>query len=219
MDNQPTDEYQKRVQALIKKIQIVAFIIAAIIVVVVVYNSIHKEEISEEVQFEEQLEEQLEGRESEQVKEQEEEVEEEVSPEEVTPSVKIESASVTFKKRDAIYPDQYFCKVEMSGTATLRPVPATGLGFAGCNEEPCIFGKNADVNIANYIDSTLTCPSWTNEYGSKCQRRSGQPATGEWGLTFFDSFYPWEGHKRTFYVYTTTKTDWVWDSVTLTCSP
>jgi hypothetical protein len=42
------EEHKKRVQALIKKIQVIAFIVAAIIVVAVVFSSISKWKISEE---------------------------------------------------------------------------------------------------------------------------------------------------------------------------
>jgi len=224
-----TEEYKKKTQALIKKIQTIAFIIAAIVVVVGVYTSIHKEEITKEEQLEEQLEEQqLEERESEQVEEQEEQVEEEVSPEEVTPSVKIESATaVPTRCYKGIQGEDTGCEctVEIFGTATLPITEGEGGIWYGdlfplrvLTRDP-LTPESYSWGIAG---GSLTCPNWYSVDRLKCVRTRGQPATGGWSITGWSRFDPSPKNSITYFavVYSDSrlKPIGVWDSVTLTCS-
>lgn len=164
------------------------------------------------------------------VKPKSEQIEEQIEeqPEKVSPTVKIESASATFKDRDFLDPNQYWCIVKMSGTATLQAIKggSGNLSFIGCfdddigDDQICsINKKNTHNDVANTIGSKLICPSWALYYEDECDRLPGQPATGKWSVTFGDWFYPWRGYKRTYFARVPGQSDWVWDSVTLTCQP
>jgi hypothetical protein len=223
------EEHQKRVQALIKKIWTVAFIIAGIMVVVVIYTSISKLKTTEEQitvpSTVKQKSEQLEEQKKEQPKKQ---------PEEITPSVKITSATVIPENAAGVPVERQtgastrggYCIVKISGTATM-PVERGILEFYRSNK--CTAdGKYVGHDVEGCLGKDLLtyfpdCGNWSlsKEASGACTRYSGQPATTEWSVSNSESlvgqiFFHGEGVT---YVAEIKSGDEVLarDSVTLTC--
>ena len=165
------------------------------------------------------------------VKSKSEQAEEVSPPEEVTPSVKIESATarVISVDRDPYGTHEIWscdCTVEMSGTATL-PVETLTTGTISLEFYKCHTSsedlQNCSGGVTLVVDASnpASCPNWDIIDGYACIRRPDQPATGEWSVTFEDTFVPGRGNSYfvdVFNVYLVGPNS-VMDWVTLTCCP
>jgi len=133
-------------------------------------------------------------------------------PEEVSASVKIESATATFKECTYHLPDgscyERECIIEMSGTATL-PVYSDIKFSRG----------TAPAGVISLI-----CPNWTPRYGVICGRETfDQPAAGGWSVTAVETFRRDLNFRGTFSADMLIGSGpgegkWIEDSITLTCS-
>jgi hypothetical protein len=216
------EEHQKRAQALIKKIRTVAFIIAGIMIVVVVYTSISKLKTTEEEQITVPS---TVKQKSEQSEEQREE-QPEKQLEEITPSVKIESASAKPSYCYEGMPGEFTgcdCVVKMSGTATLPITEGeSGVWYSGPFSLIFLRENPLTANVyggAKVVGESLTCPWYSNGY-SECIRTRGQPATGKWSITVETGAFrdePAITYFAVVYSYQNYKPIGVWDSATITC--
>jgi len=153
--------------------------------------------------------------------------------EEVSPSVKIESATAIVKEPHYIGGKLWGCDctVKVSGTATIpyRTDCTFSLEFGKCPSE---YTPPGSCGIWTCIP---TCPKWDAEK-NMCIRHPDQPATGEWSFTVEDEYFdsstrrdlPPEASKFTYsaMIYCELESGSVlggvssaWDSVTLTCCP
>ncbi len=137
--------------------------------------------------------------------------------EQISPSVKIESATATLKEDGK----QFLCTVEMSGTVT----------GPECAHLWVAWGAYREPGIIMY---PVTCPNWTY-WGTSgiCVRDSGKPAATKWSITS-DQYFGKGMGTEFFAVLDTPKLplenlsvgnrcaiaelgNRTWDSVTLTC--
>jgi hypothetical protein len=156
----------------------------------------------------------------------------EKQPEEkVSPSVKIESATVIKKEILGYHYKTGLptceCTFKLSGTATLR-VDIDELDIV-----VYVGGKRGkldathpptpDMAMSPGFTHRLTCPNWEDYDEPYCDRFSYDkpaPATGEWTAKITDIFAENLGYTETYFaVVQERESARAWDSVTLTCCP